>query len=136
MANPYNSPWNKPVIYDKFLKQRWQAIEKYLTTKPNIVERKWFIEIEGCAYIAKNTTKMRLISHLDWCHYTAKTLAQAIDAGKIAEYYEQMLKDPRSDANVWNDTDKEMDLKTEYAARVGRASKLPPPLLDLEDLGL
>jgi len=73
-------------------------------------------------YIAKNSSKMRLRSHLDWCWYTPKTLAQAIDSNTVESYYEIMLNDIRSDPNEWKDRDIEMELKTFYAERVGRAS--------------
>ena len=122
MANPHNSPWNKPRIYDKLLWSRWAAIDKYLTTRPTIVERNHYLEINGVCYIAKKSTKMRLISHIEWCHYTAKTLAQAIDANNIEGYYEIMLNDVRSDPNIWKDRNFEMELKTHYAVRAGRAS--------------
>jgi hypothetical protein len=125
MANPHNSPWNKPkplFIQDFLLWTRWASINKHLTTTPNVIERYGYLEINNLFYIAKNSSKMRLISNLDWCYYTPKTLAQAIDGNNIESYYEIMLKDSRSDPNVWKDTDKEMELKTYYAARANKAS--------------
>jgi hypothetical protein len=127
MINPLNSPWNKSksfFIKDHKLWTRWVAIKKYLSTTPNVVERNGYLEINGLLYIAKNSSKMRLISHLDWCHYTPKTLAQAIDKNNIENYYETMLNDSRSDPNIWKDTDKEMKLKSYYASRLGRVSLL------------
>jgi hypothetical protein len=127
MINPLNSPWNKSkslFIGDKMLWSRWVSIKKYLTTTPTIIERYGYLEINHICFIAKNSSKMRLKSHLDWCHYTPKTLAQAIDGNNIESYYEIMLNDVQSDPNVWKDTDFEMELKTHYAARSGRASLL------------
>jgi hypothetical protein len=123
--NPHNSPWNKPkvaLIQDKALYFRWAAIQKHLTTRPSISEYNGILGIEGICYIAKNSSKMRLKSHLDWCWYTPKTLAQAIDSNTIESYYEIMLNDVRSDPNLWKDNDLEMKLKSYYAARVGRAT--------------
>lgn len=125
--NPLNSPWNKlkPLyIRDQKLWGRWNAIKKHLTTTPSVVERNGYLEINNLFYLAKNSSKMRLISHIDWCYYTSKTLAQAIDTNTIESYYETMLKDSRSDPNVWKDTDKEMKLKTYYAFKKGRANLL------------
>jgi hypothetical protein len=130
MINPVNSPWNKSkslYIRDQKLWARWSAIKKHLTTTPNVVERNGYLEINSLFYIAKNSSKMRLISNLDWSHYTSKTLAQAIDTNTVESYYETMLKDSRSDPNVWKDTDKEMELKTYYAFKKGRAKLIKPP---------
>lgn len=123
--NPHNSPWNKPkpvFIHDFKLWTRWAAIKKYLITTPKIVERNGYLEINGICYVSKNSSKMRLIGQLDWCYYTPKTFAQAIDSNTIESYYEIMLNDIRSDPNVWKDKDFEMELKSYYAARAGRAS--------------
>lgn len=125
MINPHNSLWNKPktpFIGDIKLWSRWAAISKHLTTTPTIIERTGYLEINRMCYISKNSSKMRLKSHLDWCHYTPKTLAQAIDSNDIESYYEIMLNDVRTDPNVWKDVDFEMELKSHYAARVGRAN--------------
>ena len=123
--NPLNSIWNKPAqtkIQDKALYFRWAAIKRHLSTTVDINEYNGILRIADCCYIAKSTAKMRLKSHLDWCWYTPKTLAQAIDSNTIEVYYEIMLKDVRSDPNVWKDSDFELELKSFYAARVGRAS--------------
>lgn len=128
--NPLNSPWNKPkfqTIADKQLYFRWAAIKKHLNSLPSIAEHNGILTINTNGinfYIAKNTSKMRLRSHLDWCWYTPKTLAQAIDSGTVESYYEIMLADVRSDPNEWKDRDIEMELKTFYAERLGRASIL------------
>lgn len=123
--NPLNSPWNKPkkvFINDQKLYWHWLAISKHLTTQPNVIERNHYLQINDNIYIAKNSSKMRLKSHLDWCWYTAKTLAQAIDTNTVEEYYEVMLEDCRSDPNLWRDKDVELELKSFYAARANRAS--------------
>jgi hypothetical protein len=123
--NPKNSPWYKPAqarIQDRALYFRWAAIAKHLTTTPVITEHSGILSIQKCCYIAKSTAKMRLKSHLDWCWYTPKTLAQAIDSNTIEAYYEIMLTDVRSDPNVWKDRDFELDLKSFYAQRAGRAN--------------
>jgi hypothetical protein len=122
--NPHNSPWNKPkpfYIQDPLLRSRWTSIKQYLSTTPNVIERYDYLKINDICFIAKNSTKMRIKSHLDWCYYTPKTLAQAIDANSIESYYEIMLKDAHSDPNVWKDSDFEMELKTRYAIRADRA---------------
>jgi len=123
--NPLNSPWNKPkfqIINDKQLYFRWAAIKKYLTTQPTYGEYNGVLGVNGIFYIAKNSPKMRLKSHLDWVWYTPKTLAHAIDSNCVESYYEIMMNDIRSDPNQWKDQDFEMQLKSFYAARVGRAS--------------
>jgi hypothetical protein len=126
MANPTTSPWLKrykyPKINDLDLYFRWAAIEKHLTTVPTIQEHLGILKVNDNIYICKNKAKMRLRSHLDWVYYTPKTLAQAIDNDTVEEYYEIMLKDVRSDPNLWKDTDFELELKSYYAVRVGRAS--------------
>ena len=128
MANPYNSPWNKPryqFINDIILYSKWKAIRSHLTSNPNISEFRGVLDISfgnQTIYIAKNSQKMRLKSHLDWAYYTPSTLAQAIDNNSVESYYEIMLNDIRSDPNQWKDTDFEMELKSFYAARVKRAS--------------
>lgn len=125
--NPLSSPWNKPrtkMITDQQLRWRWAAIKKHLTSSPAYYEINGILTVDGVCYIAKNSSKMRLKSHLDWVWYTPKTLAQAIDSGSLESYYEIMLNDVRSDPNVWKDHDFEMELKSYYAARVGRASLL------------
>lgn len=130
--NPHNSIWNKPRdphISDLMLYHRWKAIKKYISTTVSIrlldygYTRNMIIINEQCI-IAKNSTKFRLLSQLDWAHYTAKGLATAIDNNDIDGYYERMLADTRSDPNQWNDYNKEMELKTHYAARANRASKI------------
>jgi hypothetical protein len=125
--NILNSPWNKPkfqTINDKQLYFRWVAIKKHLTTQPDIAEYKGILAINDNYYIAKNSSKMRIRSHLDWCWYTPKTLAQAIDSGTVESYYELMLNDVRSDPNLWKDRNFEMELKSLYAYRAGRATVL------------
>lgn len=125
--NPLNSPWNTPrfqMIEDFKLYCRWKPIHKHLTKPARYIERRGFLEVNSLFYIAKNSNKMRLVSHLDWCHYDAQDLAQAMDNNTVEQYYEQQLLDSRSDPNQWKDTDKEMELKTHYAARIGRASKI------------
>lgn len=112
-------------INDKALWMRWAAIRKYMTQTQGLAladNRGVLCVVKHQCYIAKNSTKMRLKSHIDWCHYTPKGLAQAIDADQVAQYYEQMLCDPRSDPNQWRHRDEEQDIKAFYAARAGRAS--------------
>lgn len=125
--NPYNSIWNKPrpqIIRDKQLYFRWAPIKRYLTSSVVLKEHGGIISVDGNIYIAKNSSKFRLKSHLDWAWYTPKTIAQAIDNNTIEQYYEIMLNDVRSDPNIWSDHDFEMTLKAFYAARVGRSSLL------------
>lgn len=122
--NPHNSPWNKPVYSfgDKMLEWRWSYIAKHLKTRPNVRVCYSYLEVNKICFIAKKSQKMRLKSHIDWCYYDPKTLADAIDNNTIETYYEIMLNDVKSDPNVWKDKDFEMELKSYYAARAGRAS--------------
>jgi hypothetical protein len=128
--NPLNSPWNKPkfqTINDKLLYFRWSAIKKHLQKHHTVTEYQGVLAVTVDLvdfYIAKNSPKMRLKSHLDWSWYTPKTLAQAMDTGTVDVYYEYMLKDCRSDPNLWRDHDEEMILKSYYAAREGRATEI------------
>lgn len=110
-------------INDVKLYRRWAAIAKYLTTtKHNVSEYRGMLGYNKQFLLSKHSTKMRLLSHLDWVHYTPKELAHAIESGTIEQYYEQKLQDGRSDPNVWKRTDEEHELKSKYAARAGRAS--------------
>ena len=127
MANPYNSPWLKPIriyIKDFKLRAKYDAIKKHATSTINVVEHYGILTLNKDIYLAKNSTKFRLRSHLDWAWYTPQTLAQAIDFGTVDQYYEIMLNHVNSDPNVWKNTDFEMELKTYYAARIGRANLL------------
>ena len=111
-------------FYDVKLFRKWKAIEKHLVTSPNYNENNGILSIHlarQTVYVAKNSDKMRLKSHLDWVHYTPKELALAIDLDLVDAYYEMMFKDPQSDPNQWQDSDFEMMLKSFYAARAGRA---------------
>ena len=126
MVNPHNSPWLKPVypyIRDTKLRSKFNDIKKYATSTLSVVEYN-VLTINKDIYLAKNSTKFRIRSHLDWAWYTPQTLAQAIDAGTVDQYYEIMLNHVNSDPNVWKNTDFEMELKTYYAARIGRANLL------------
>ena len=125
MTNPYNSPWLKPKFVkfndDKF-RWRYLAIKKHLTTDVKVAEFHSTLVLNQNIYLAKNSMKFRLKSHLDWAWYTPKTLAQAIDSDTVDSYYEIMLNHVNSDPNVWKDIDLEMTMKSFYAARAGRAN--------------
>lgn len=126
--NPSSSPWNKPKfqsITDKQLYFRWTAIKKHLVKHHSFTEYRGILKLEVNGvefYIAKHSPKMRLKGQLDWAWYTPKTLAQAMDSASVDSYYEIMLSDCRSDPNLWDDRDFEMQLKSFYASRAGRAS--------------
>lgn len=125
--NPYNSRWYKPTkqkpqISGVDLNRKWIEIKKHLKTKPNVWEYNGILKIHPNIFVAKNSTKFRLQSYLDWAYYTPKTLADAINNNSVDVYYEVMLKDVNSDPNKWNDADFEQELKAFYAARIGRAS--------------
>jgi hypothetical protein len=129
MVNPHNSPWLKPAstfvkIDDNRYRWKFMAIKKHITTTITAAEYHSHLAINKDIYIAKNSNKFRLKSHLDWAYYTPKTLANAIDNNTVESYYEIMLNDVNSDPNVWKDNDFEMELKTFYAQRVGRASSI------------
>jgi hypothetical protein len=107
--------------------QKWMRIRRHLTT--NTAK---FYDNEGrpaaiqtpknTIYISKTNDKFRLKSHLDWAWYSPKTLAAAIDADDLDLYYQTQLSHQNSDPNIWRRWDEEQDLKSYYAARVGRAS--------------
>jgi 3D (Asp-Asp-Asp) domain-containing protein len=100
---------------------RWLAVKKHLTKPVNLVDESYgFLRINNF-YLANNS-KMRLQSHLDWCYYDAKDLADAIENNSVDVYYEQQLSDVRSDPNKWKRSDEELELKSFYAARKGRAN--------------
>ncbi len=125
MANPHNSPWLKPsysYVKNNILRSKFNDIKKHCTTTLKFAEYNGILSINKNIYIAKNSVKFRLKSHLDWAWYTPKTLAYAIDTDTIDSYYEIMLNDINSDPNVWKQLDFEMELKSFYAARVGRAN--------------
>jgi hypothetical protein len=112
-------------IYDKTLAQKWLRIKRRLSTQYTAYEANGMLSIptnQQMIYIAKNSEKMRLKSHLDWVHYEPKSLAYAIDNNIVDSYYELMLSHSLSDPNQWKDFDYEMELKSFYASRVGRAS--------------
>jgi len=112
-------------IYDQTLIQKWLRIKRHLKTKYAAYEVNGILTIstnEHTIYLAKNSHKMRLKSHLDWVYYEPKSLAYAIDNNLIGAYYEIMLKDINSDPNIWKDGNFEMYIKSFYAAREGRAN--------------
>jgi len=115
-------PINNPI-----LKLRWLSVSKHLTEQ--------IITVYDCngiltikldkkitIYLAQKTSKFRIKSFLDWAYYTPTTLAQAINTSSVEEYYEIMLDNVYSDPNVWKDYQFEIQLKSYYAARVGRCS--------------
>lgn len=125
--NPYNSPWlkkkpYKPNVKDYILRQRFATISKYSQTNVIGNEFNGILVLNKEIYLAKNSIKFRIKSHLDWAWYTPQTLAQAIDNNIVDVYYEIMLKHINSDPNIWKDKDFEMELKSYYAARAERAS--------------
>ena len=111
-------------IQDFRLWSRWSAIKKFLTSEHKIRESRGGLIINDMFIIAKKTSKMRPIGQLDWSWYTPKTLAKAMDEGKVYEYYEMMLKDKRSDPNKWKRSEEEMEKKAFYASQQGRAQLL------------
>jgi hypothetical protein len=112
-------------IYNAALIQKWFRIRRHLKTAYTAYEANGILTIptnSHSIYIAKNSEKMRLKSHLDWVWYTPKQLAYAIDNNCVDAYYEIMLSHVNSDPNQWKDLNFEQELKSFYAARVGRAS--------------
>jgi hypothetical protein len=113
-------------INDIALYRRWAAIARYLPNHNHpVVEYRGMLAYNQQFLLAKHSTKWRLLSHLDWAHYTPKGLADAITNNTIEQYYEQQLHDVRSDPNIWRRPDEEHTLKARYAARAGRASLIP-----------
>ena len=123
MIDPHNSPWRRPPrIHDLFLYHRWRPIQKYLRGPHHYRESNGLLLIDDVFFIAKNSSRMRLKSHIDWVHYTAKTLAEAMNQDRVPEYYESQMRDPRSPANQWARSHQEQELKTRSAHRAGRAN--------------
>ena len=124
--NPYNSPWltkpKKPFVKDFTLRSKFAKIRQHLQNDIIATEYNGILVLNKTIYIAKNSVKFRIKSHLDWAWYTPQTLAQAINNDDIESYYEIMLQNVKSDPNVWKDIDFEISLKTYYAARANRAS--------------
>ena len=65
--------------------------------------------------LAKNKTRFRPLGILDWAHFTMAGIRVAIQHDVLQEYYEEMLKDPRSPSNEWKDKGLELHLKEYYA---------------------
>lgn len=113
-------------IYTTELSQKWLRIARHLTTPLSVTEYNGILTINfsPIIYIAKNSNKMRLKSHLDWVYYEPKVLAQAINSSAVDSYYEIMLTHANSDPNIWKDHNFEMLMKSYYASREQRASLL------------
>jgi hypothetical protein len=112
-------------IYDQNLVIKWLRIKRYTSKAITAYEAFGILTVDtdqGKIYIAKNSNKMRIKSHLDWVYYEPKSMAYAIDNDLIDVYYEIMLKDLNSDPNQWKDWDFEQYVKSFYAHRHGRAS--------------
>lgn len=123
MANPHNSPWLRTRTIDP----RLQEIVDLTKTQIKTNQQHALLTIKVndlVVYIARNSAKFRLKSYLDWAHYTPSALAQAIDTRTLLVYYEQQLNSPHSDPNKWKRTSEEQELKSYYAWRAGRASRL------------
>jgi len=103
---------------------KWQILRPYVIVPCDVYIDK-LISINKYIYLAKKSNKFRLKSQMDWAWYTPRTLAHAINTGTVDSYYQVMLGHQNSDPNVWPDLDFEMELKSYYAARVGRCSQLP-----------
>jgi len=115
------------VIGDPVLRDKWRDIKKYLTIQIQAYSFKGILVLEHdiCkVYIAKRSQKFRIKSFLDWSHYDAKDLANALNLSKVDDYYAQMLDNPKSDPNIWPCQDLELKNKTYYAVRMGRASNM------------
>ena len=128
-VNPYNSP-----ILQKLHNRRMIEIVKRHVPLLNICKHfkqfyifkdindmHGYIKVNNEFFItSKKTTKMRMISRLDWVHYKPQDLALAIQTNTVEQYYAQQLNDPASDPNIWYNTLEEYDLKEYYANRVNR----------------
>jgi len=114
-----------PYIPNFWMYKRWKTIEKFLEFPHDLEPRHQGLIIDNEFIIAVNKPKMRPLGQLDWSWYTPKTLAQAMNEFKVLEYYEKMLKDKRSDKNKWKNKEKEMEMKTLYAVRAGKAEFIP-----------
>ena len=99
-----------------------EALKQLRQLKPDLVY--------SCAYskqgtvfnsflIAKNRTRFRPVGVLDWAHFTMAGLRVAIQYDILQQYYEEMLKDPRSPSNNWKDKDKEKKLKALHSNNLG-----------------
>ena len=110
------------------VKAKFQSIIRHMNN-PNLLQFKHYkgpgtiIDQSGnIIYITQTGKKFRLKSYIDWACYDSQDLANALETGTVDGYYEQQLRDPRSDPNVWRDKSEEMCMKSYYAARAGRAS--------------
>jgi len=100
----------------------WKKIEKYLDNKDRkLKEFHSGLIIDDKFIIAGNRTLLRPVGILDWSWYTPKTLGIAMNEDRVERYYEDMLKDPRSPSNKWKNRKQEMEKKTFYAVRAGKA---------------
>ena len=110
---------------DRYAWGAFFAIKKYTDKKLSAELSDYGIIISANAnnkiLIAKRKTMFRPLGELDWAWYTAKGLGTAYETDNVLQYYEQMLKDDRSPPNKWKRKDEEMELKTKYAERAGRA---------------
>mgnify|MGYP003975873637 FL=1 len=111
-----------PYIKDVALYYKWTAIRQHLPNPIHdirITQQKLLI-VNKQFLLAGKKQKMRLVSYLDWVHYTPKTLAFAIETNQVEDYYWYQMGDPKSDPNIWKDINEEYQLKKFYALRAGR----------------
>jgi len=94
------------------------ALQKLRKTVPDLVYEVSYTH-QGTIFngflIAKNKTRFRPVGVLDWAHFTGSGICVAIQFDVLRQYYEEMLKDPRSPNNNWKDKDLETSLKEHYA---------------------
>ena len=112
-------------IKNKNFWRKWSVIEPYLTGEHSLKEKQYGLIIDDLFIIIGTKTKMRPVGQLDWAWYTPKTLAIAMNEGTVLQYYEKMLKDNRSDHNIWKRPEEEMEKKTYYASRGGKVDFIP-----------
>jgi len=112
-----NDPKLQKYIKDINLFHKWNKIKSNMTVLASLKEVSQGLIINDEIIIAKNSDKMKLLRYLDWVHYDPKDLANAIMNKTTQEYYDKQLSHSRTDPNIWNDKQREKDMKEYYANR-------------------
>ncbi len=99
----------------------WLRIKRHLTVNVKETFSYGQLRIETTAkkvmYITQDSNKFRFKGVLDYARYEPKQLAEAINQGKVEDYYNLMLSHKKSDTNVWKDKSFEQLLKNYYHER-------------------
>ena len=97
-----------------------KVLEKVKQKKPkkdcSFLEKKYYTLFNDYVF-ARTKRRFRPVGILDWAHYTGAGLREAILNNSLDEYYKTMLEDERSPSNIWENKQKETELKAYYAER-------------------